>query len=279
MSVPGLSRSLLVLTNWRDGRHPDAGGAEEVCEQLALCIAHRGWEVVLLTAAVDGQASHEHRDGFHVIRRGSRFTVYPWTLLWIARNRRSVGAVIDSQNGIPFFTPLVVNKRTPVLLLLHYVHHELFIHYFSPLGAWIGQWLESTVRVLVDGNRAVVAVSPSTRRGARHEFRLRGEIFVVPPGCKAVGTDAPGDRQRSDHERIVWIGRLVRQKRVGLVLDAMPELVAQFPHLELHLIGDGPERPTLARQVPRLGLSEHVTFHGSLDPAARDELIRQHGSA
>ena len=89
---------------------------------------------MLLTSAVDGQASTEERDGFRVIRRGGRFTVYPWSLLWIARHRRSIRAVIDSQNGIPFFTPLAVSKRTPVLLLLHHVHHELFPHYFSPVG-------------------------------------------------------------------------------------------------------------------------------------------------
>ena len=271
---PSHVKSLLVLTNWRDGRHPDAGGAEEVCEQLARCFAERGWEVVLLTAAVDGQESKERQDGYRIIRRGSRFTVYPWTLMWVAWNRRRIRAVVDSQNGIPFFTPLVVSKRTPVLLLLHHVHHELFLHYFSPFTARIGQWLESTGTRLVYGDRAVLAVSPSTRRGARRVFRLRGEIFVVPPGCEAVGSEQPGERNRSEHERIVWVGRLVPQKRIGLILDVMPELLADFPHLELHLVGDGPERGALADQVDRLGLSEHVMLHGTLNPASRDELMR-----
>jgi glycosyltransferase involved in cell wall biosynthesis len=274
VSPPTLGRSLLVLTNWRDGRHPEAGGAEEVCEQLAVCFARHGWEVVLLTSAIDGRASRESRDGFEIIRRGGRFTVYPWTLLWIAWHRRSIRAVIDSQNGIPFFTPLVVSKRTPVLLLLHHVHHALFPHYFSPLAARVGQWLESSGSRLVYGDRAVVAVSPSTRRGARRDFRLRGEIFVVPPGCRAMGSERPGKRPRSVYERIVWVGSLVPQKRVGLILDAMPELLAAFPRLELHLVGDGPERGALVAQAQHLGLVDHVTFHGSLDQEARDEQIR-----
>ncbi len=270
----GPSRSLLVLTNWRDGRHPDAGGAEEVCEQLARCLSNREWEVVLLTSAVGGQAPTETKDGFRIIRKGSRFTVYPWTLLWILRNRRSVRAVIDSQNGIPFFTPLVVGKRTPVLLLLHHVHRRLFIHYFSPFTARIGRWLESTGTRMVYGDRAVIAVSPSTRKGARRDFKLRGEIFVVPPGCKAVGTEPPGTRLRCRHERIVWVGRLVPQKRIGMILDAMPGLLAEFPRLDLHLIGDGPERGSLMERVGRLGLADQVVFHGSMEATARDELVR-----
>ncbi len=268
------ARSLLVLTNWRDGRHPDAGGAEEVCEHLARSFARHGWEVVLVTSAVDGQARTERRDGFQIIRRGSRFTVYPWTLLWIAWNRRSIRAVIDSQNGIPFFTPLVVSRKTPVLLLLHHVHHELFAHYFPPFTARLGQWLESTGTRLVYGRRSVVAVSPSTRRGARRDFKLRGEIFVVPPGCEAVGPEPPGERNRSEHERIVWVGRMMPQKRIALILEAMPELLTDFPDLELHLAGDGPERRRLVELAADLRLDDHVVFHGPMGAEERAGLLR-----
>jgi glycosyltransferase involved in cell wall biosynthesis len=273
VSPPSSGRPLLVLTNWRDGSHPDAGGAEEVCEHLAASFAGWGWDVVLLTSAVDGKASTEERDGFRVIRRGGRFTVYPWSLLWIAWRRRSIRAVIDSQNGIPFFTPMAVDKRTPVLLLLHHVHSELFPHYFSPWATRLGQWLESTGSRMVYGHRAVVAVSPSTRQRARREIGLRGEIFVVPPGCQSVGTEAPNERRRSENERIVWVGRLVPQKRIGLIIDAVAELLTEFPRLELHLIGDGPQRTALARRAEGHGLGDHLTFHGARDPEARAELI------
>lgn len=267
-------RSLFVITNWRDGRHPDAGGAEEVCEHLARCLAQRKWEVVLLTAAVDGEASEEHRDDFTIIRRGSQFTVYPWALLWMVWNRRSIRAVVDSQNGIPFFTPLVLGRRKPVVLLLHHVHHDLFPYYFSPMTTRIGQWLESTGTRLVYRDRAVVATSPSTRQRARREFKLRGDIFVIPPGCETVSSAPPARRVRAEHPLIVWVGRMVPQKRVGLILDAMPDLLVTHPDLELHLVGDGPQRGELEARARQLGLDGHTVFHGLMEVESRHALMR-----
>ena len=77
------NRPLVVITNWRDRRHPEAGGAEEVCEQLASRFAQSGMQVVLLTASVPGAPNKEEMDGFTIVRRGGRFSVYPWALLWL----------------------------------------------------------------------------------------------------------------------------------------------------------------------------------------------------
>ena len=73
----------------------------------------------------EGRPSKESGDGFRIIRHGGRFTVYLWTLLWIGWNRRRIRAVIDSHHRIPFFTPLVVGRQTPVVLLLRHVRQEL----------------------------------------------------------------------------------------------------------------------------------------------------------
>ena len=58
--------------------------------------------------------------------------------------RKYIRGVVDSQNGIPFFSPLVVRRRTPVLMLLHHVHTDQFGLYFPPLVARAGAWLERT---------------------------------------------------------------------------------------------------------------------------------------
>ncbi|NAZ77809.1 glycosyltransferase, partial [Kineococcus sp. T13] len=173
---------MLVITNWRDSRHPETGGAEVVCHQLAERFAAAGHDVVLLCAAVDGAPREETRDGYRIVRGGGRFGVYAHALAWLARHRRRVEAVVDSQNGIPFFSPLVLPRSTPVLMLLHHVHQDQFAKYFPAPVAALGRFLESTVSRVVYGRRGVVTVSPSTRTDARRRLGLRGDIWVTPPG-------------------------------------------------------------------------------------------------
>jgi glycosyltransferase involved in cell wall biosynthesis len=262
----------LVITNWRDLMHSQAGGAEVVCEQLAQRFATIGHDVILLTASVPGRPAVEHRDGYRIVRRGGRFTVYPWALWWLARHRRRVDAVMDSQNGIPFFTPLVVRRDTPVVMLLHHVHQDQFRRYFSPAVAKAGQWLERSGARFVYGRRAVVAVSPSTRTGARAQLGLRGALWVAPPGWGIEGPP-PVHWQRAENPRIVCVGRLVPHKRTRLIVDAMPSVFEAFPNVELHLVGDGPEREFLEQRVTELGLAHHVRVHGAVSSRARDELL------
>ncbi|SOD71516.1 glycosyltransferase involved in cell wall bisynthesis [Jatrophihabitans sp. GAS493] len=263
---------VLVITNWRDLKHPQAGGAEVVCEELAAHFAEQGEDVLLLAAHVDGQRRTEVVNGYTIRRSGGQFTVYAAALLWLVRNRRRVSAVIDSQNGIPFFTPLALPRRTPILLLLHHVHQEQFGQYFPAPMATFGRWLESTGSRLVYRRRSIITVSPSTRHLARQQLALKGEMRVVPPGSRPAGALA-AVVQRTEHPSIVTVGRLVPHKRTNLVIEAMPGLLRQYPQLKLNIVGSGPELDALRDIVKRLGVGSSVTFHSQCSNRSRDELL------
>lgn len=260
----------LVIANWRDLDHPDAGGAELVCQELAARYAADGHDVVLLTASVDGRPRIEWRDGYRIIRGGGRFTVYAHALWWLLRHRRRIGAVIDSQNGIPFFTPLAVRARTPVVMLLHHVHQEQFAGYFSPPMAALGRWLESTASRRVYGQRAVVAVSPSTRTDARRTLGLRGSLWVAPPGLSVTPV---AEAERSEKPTIVAVGRLVHHKQVERVVAALPAARERHPDLTMTFIGRGPEREPLLALAESLGVADAVEIRGDLDDGARDHAL------
>ena len=267
-TAPG--RPTLVITNWRDLDHPQAGGAEVVCQELARRFVARGWHVILLAAHVQGRARLETRDGYWIRRAGGRFTVYAHTLAWLARHRGRVDAVIDSQNGIPFFTPLALRPTTPDLLLLHHVHQDQFAHYFPWPIAQFGKFLESTVSRAVYGQRGIVAVSPSTRSDARRRLGLRGEIWVAPPGWSVT---VPTNLTRTLHPSIVCVGRLVPHKRTHLTVDAFSRVLQTHPDTRLTIIGRGPERQFLIDQARDAGITEAVQFRDDLDDDARDRAL------
>lgn len=263
------SRGRIVIINWRDGAHPLAGGAELYCERVCEELGRSGEDVILLTSRPGALPAREDRGTYRVVRAGGTYTVYAHVLLWLLVHRSTISAVVDSQNGIPFFSPVALSRRTPVLLLLHHVHQHQFDQYFGPRAARVGKWLEGPVSRWVYGRRSVVAVSPSTRADVRRQLRLRGAISVVP--C---GMDTPTVQgRRAALPRIVVVGRLVPHKRLDLLIDALPEVARVHPGVELHLVGDGPARSALESRAERSPASPNITFHGRLSEQDRDEVL------
>lgn len=262
----------VVITNWRDNSHPDAGGAEQVCEKVAQQLAIAGHNVVLLSAKVPHAPRKEFRDGFQIIRRGNRWTVYLWTFVWIAFHRYSIGCIIDSQNGIPFFTPIAARRRTPIVLLIYHVHQEQFRTYLGPVGAAFGRWLEGPLTRVIYGRRPIVTISPSSRQDIRAKLRLRGDVTISPPGWE-LSLDQRTNRERSPQPELVCVGRLVVHKQTHKVIEAIPALLPSFPALHLSIVGDGPEMPHLLSLAQVLGVTDHVTFHGVVSPIMRDLIV------
>ena len=259
--------SSVVVLNWRDRQHPAAGGAELYCERVARELARRGRSVVLVTSRPAGTAARETVDGYAVRRMGAWWSVYPLALLWLLRHRSSIGAVVDSQNGIPFFSPLVVGRRTPVVLLVHHVHQDLFSRALGPMAARLARWLEGPASRRVYRRRTVVVLSPSARTQVRRRLRFDGRVRVVPTGADTLGLP----RERAAVPRVVVVGRLTEYKRLDSLIDAMAHVQAQLPDAELHLIGRGPARPALERRAQATGA--RVVFHGRLPDAERNALL------
>ena len=75
--------------------------------------------------------------------------------------------------------------------------------------------------------------------------------------------------------RLVAIGRLAEQKGFPLLIEALALVARDLPDLHLTLIGEGPFRPLIERQIASAGLQGRVTLTGWLDEAAvRDHLAR-----
>ncbi len=65
--------------------------------------------------------------------------------------------------------------------------------------------------------------------------------------------------------KLVYVGRLVPQKAIPCLLDAVRLLVDEGLKFELHLIGDGSDREALELYVRENNFSEYVFFHGYID--------------
>ncbi len=257
----------IVVANWRDPWHPQAGGAERYAWEMARGLIARGAAVRYVTARAPGQTRRERRDGIDIVRLGSTFTVYPLVAGWLLAHRRSIDIVVDCQNGIPFFTPLVLPRRVPVLCVMHHVHTAQFGVHFPAWMASVGRLLEGPAARLAYRRQACVAVSPSTVAAMRERLRWKGDIYLIPNGSPVPPQSpaaprpetAPAGTAGDEAPRLVWVGRLVAHKR--------PELIVPVAErgFTVEVIGRGPDAAVLSAAIESApGMSGTVIQHGYL---------------
>jgi len=73
----------------------------------------------------------------------------------------------------------------------------------------------------------------------------------------------------SSHPILVWAGRMVPVKGLEVLLAAAGKLIERGVEFQLHLVGDGPMRAAMERDIVERGLSDHVHLVGSV---AHDQL-------
>ncbi|KAB2807532.1 glycosyltransferase family 4 protein [Pimelobacter simplex] len=266
----------IVVVNWRDLDHALAGGAEIYAWQYARALREAGAEVHFVTARDEGQAARETRDGIAVRRGGGALTFYLFALTWLLRHRRRIDAVIDPACGLPSFSPLVLRRGAPALLIVHHVHQAQFaVHFPAPVAAF-GRWMERVAMRRVYRHHVTAAVSPSTRDEMRRQLGWSGDIRILENGAD-VPSAADLDPAAKDPDRIVVLGRLVTHKRVDLVLAAIDEVAGRPAlagrDLRVDVVGKGPEHDRLVALVAERGLAGRVRFHGYLPTAAKDALL------
>lgn len=92
---------------------------------------------------------------------------------------------------------------------------------------------------------------------------IRNGTAVVPPRPPLGGAPT-----------VAFAGRLVAQKGVDLLLDAMLRVCRELPAARLVIAGDGPDRGRITRAIQDRALGQVVTLHGHLAQPALDALLR-----
>ncbi len=262
-------RHVLIL-NWRDEHHPEAGGSEVYVGQMARGFAERGARVTMLCPRYPGAVRRETLDGVRYLRVGGRLSIYLLApLLATLRLLPRHDAVVEIQNGMPFLASAYF--RAPVTVVVHHVHKEQWPILFSPTMARLGWWLESRVAPRVARHSPYVTVSEATRDelaglGVRAE-----SVRVIRNGSPRLPEVAVGPR--SETPEIAVLGRLVPHKRVELAVEAVHALRAERPDLRLTVVGEGWWHHHLSERVAELGLEDVVTFTGHVSEDEKHRLL------
>lgn len=269
-----------------DGLYPYfKGGIERRSYELATRLSARH-EVHYITWRHWGAASSAPHEGFTVHGVGAPRPFYgedgkrtvgeaaAFALRLLPALRKERYDVIDCSATpyLPLYSCWLAARatRTPLIATWHEFWGDHWKGYLPqrPVVARVAQRLEAGARPLGDIH---VAVSPFT---ARRLGAGPGGITARVVG-NGVSLDAikraSSSRQRSD---IVFVGRLIEDKKVDLLLQAVHRLLGEFPGLRCTIVGDGPEREHLERVAASLSLGAHIRFTGPMDDAQTFGLMK-----
>jgi len=163
---------------------------------------------------------------------------------WLAR--RSVPFVMGPLNGGVPWPKNFTNRQHDEREWLSYV-----------------RWLHK----LMPGYRSTRRHSAAIIAGSRHTYselpsRFKNKLVYIPEnGVDTARFNAPRDRRAVLPLRIAFVGRLVPYKGADMLLEAMADFLKR-DQVELHIIGDGPQRSLLDAMVDRMGVRQRVIFHG-----------------
>ncbi len=262
----------VLYLSWRDRENPEAGGAETFTERTSEVLTQRGHEVTIFTAAYPGSSPRTKHGDVDVVRRGTKFSVYLHGMWHVLRHGRNYDVVLDVQNGVPFWAPLV--SSTPVINIVHHVHRDQWAAVFGERVARLGWFLESRVAPWVYRRSRYVTVSKSTRN------ELAG-LGINPARVDLVysGNDRPADLdryaalQRTEKPSILFLGRLVPHKHVEQAVDILASRAHTHPDLELHVVGGGYWEAEIAKHAAERGVADRVHLHGFVDESVKHELL------
>ena len=261
-------RLCILILNWRDITHPQAGGAEVYTHNIANEWVKEGHSVTLFCAAVDGRPAVEDFDGLHIIRRGTRHGVYREAKRFYRREGRgNFDLVVDEVNTRPFGAPRWVDD-VPVTALFHQVCREVWYHETPFPVAFVGRYLLEPLWLRGYRDVLTVTVSESSKESLENYGLTR--VVVVPEGHHSVG-ERP-DVPRETRPTIVFVGRLSANKRPDEAIRAFGLLRETMPNAVLWVIGTGPMEDELRMSAP-----EGVQFLGKISPTEKIErLARAH---
>ncbi len=226
---------------------PQVGGLEINAAHLATQLSRHGLEVVVVTRT----ASDRPDDGpYRVIRDPSPWELLRWTL-WC-------DVFLQHNVSLRGLWPLLLVRRPWVAS-----HHSWYCRTDGRVA-----WQDRLKRRLLRHAAASIAISRAVADD------LDTPSVVIPNTYRDhLFRELPGVARERD---LVFLGRLVSDKGLDLLIDALALLAAQGLRPKLTVIGEGPERPRVEERARQLGVVAQVELTGVRQGEELVRLLNRH---
>lgn len=265
------------------------GGLARHVYDLTGALSAVGEEVHLITCGEPGLREYEEVDGVNVYRVIPYQISAPDFVTWVAQLNvamleRAIPIVSDlsmqvlhAHDWLVAYAARALKHacRLPLVATIHateygrnYGLHNDTQRHISDIEWWLTYeaW-------------RVICCSHYMKNEVRHVFQLpEDKVRVVPNGVDPAAfavRNPRADRNRyaaPDEQIVFYVGRLVREKGVQVLLDAVPKVLSRHPRTKFVIAGKGPYAEQLHRQAVHTGIADRVYFTGYIDDETRNSL-------
>lgn len=196
-------------------------------------------------------------------------------LFWLVRNCRVIFQ--QMQRADAAHTPIPGDVGTIGMLLAFFLRKPLFVRH---CGNWFVQetlaerfWKWFMERY-AGGKKVMLATGGSNVPPSNRNAAIRW-IFSTTLTEDELKTCLTGRYQPPrENTRLIIACRQDKQKGTGIVIESLPLVLKDFPHVTLDVVGDGEALDEFKALAASLGVRERITFHGNVDHATVTRLLR-----
>jgi glycosyltransferase involved in cell wall biosynthesis len=247
------------------------GGAERLAGLLAAGLDQDRFESIVVVSRYDADdpdhpamkvaADELEATGVEVVglARKSSVDLPPWRRLGALLRGREVDVLHAHKLGSNLWGSAIgTAARTPVI-----VSHE---HSWSFEGQWARK--QADRQIVGRLSDAIIAVSREDQRRMVDVVGMdAGKVRFIPNGAPPRVHGGTGDVRvelgiAADAPVVATVGMLRAEKAFDVLLDAVDELRATVPGLQLLIVGYGDEEEALAARIVELGLGGNVRMLG-----------------
>lgn len=180
-------------------------------------------------------------------------------LLRLCGNDAYQTVIIHHASPITHFASLLIKKKYPKIRIVTYAHGNAEDMYRKKdkIGLRIRKAIIS--RSLKSADK-VIAISKSVKKSLNECMGIElDKITVIYNGVDTEQFKRLPNNNKSNN-RLIYIGRLIKEKGVDNIIQGMPLLEDETSNLSI--VGDGVERVNLEKLAEKLGVQNRVDFLG-----------------
>jgi len=263
---------------------PHVGGGEVWSFNMGKALVKRGYKIVVLTYKHPMHFKDEIIDGLIILRIGpfpvsgvqpyfKRAIVQAYGI--IAKGLTLAYDVIIANQTFPLLLCYIISKvkRKPIFAIFHDIYGLSFSirekGFFK--GIIRGVVEAASIKLAYD---IIITVSESTKKKLIQAGVKEDKIFVVGGGVD-IGTIDSVYAEKSSKPMIIYVGRLVKLKKVENLIIAFKEVLSKIPEAELYIVGIGPQESMLKNLVEQLKITSKVHFTGYVSEQEKIALMKR----